>query len=105
MGGGKGSEPKKVRKPIVLKSDLSILDFGVADVTPITTFQANEFSTDANASASITHDANASVTFAEIFPEIVQEISIAPTAASANLLDANQSSAFINIDLGLNDAD
>ncbi|XP_026444141.1 uncharacterized protein LOC113344363 [Papaver somniferum] len=88
IGGVKKSKVNKNRKPTVMKLNLSILDFDVADVTPLATIQ--------------TSDTNASITFEEIFPgekepaadQGRKDIFITASASSS---DANQtSSSFIH---------
>ncbi|XP_026400236.1 uncharacterized protein LOC113296115 [Papaver somniferum] len=66
MGGGKKPKTKKARKPTVFKSNISILDFDVADVTPLTTIQTSD--TNASITPIQTSDVNISVTFEEILP-------------------------------------
>ncbi|XP_026395754.1 uncharacterized protein LOC113290360 [Papaver somniferum] len=122
MGDAKGPKTKKSRKVTVIKSNLSILDFNVGDVTPITTVQplhtnspvnpittqtpeANIFISPVQAS-----DANASVTFEELFPEkepaADQGVKGDSTIASTNVLNMDQtSSSFINTDSQPNPAD
>ncbi|XP_026410241.1 uncharacterized protein LOC113305418 [Papaver somniferum] len=115
MGDAKGPKTKQSRKLTAVKSNLSILDFNVGDVTPITTVQPLHTNSpvtpvttqtpEANISISPVQasDANASVTFEELFPEkepaADQGVKGASTIASANVLNMDQtSSSFINTD-------
>ncbi|KAI3846624.1 hypothetical protein MKX03_029492, partial [Papaver bracteatum] len=119
-GVGEGKKPKirRVRKPSVIKSNLSILDFDFADVTPLTTIQTSDttssvapIQTYVSPTPTIqSFDPNTFVSFQEIFPdeEIVanQGLKGTPIINSANLMVISKTSPpLINIDSQPKDID
>ncbi|KAI3864430.1 hypothetical protein MKX03_019278 [Papaver bracteatum] len=93
MGSGKRPKTKKTRKPTMIKPNIYILDFDVANVTPLATIGASGI--DTSTTSTPTLDANTSVTLEEIFlgeNETVTDEGMGnvPITSSANLLDANK---------------